>query len=198
MIEAKEGRTVTLLEQYQKLNLDGSLFGLETGAEEGGYFCTPIGMRVIGWEGVGGIHYGTIDSMGETIFAVDPENFGDQLVFPIARNFGDLLRLLLSCGSMAAIEQCQRWDWESFQQFLREDVESPDRREALARIERELDLRPMEDPFSYIKELQATFDENTISYSNEYYDTLGLPRPDGTEPEEQGFALAEVEATLET
>ncbi len=189
---------MTLLEQYRKLKLDGNLFGLEAGDEEGGYFCTPIGMKVIGWEGCDGIHYGTIEGLGETIFAVNPENYGDQLVFPIAKNFEDLLRLLLAAGSMAAIEQCQRWERESFQQFLREDVESPNRREALALIEKELRLRPMEDPFSYIKELQAEFDENSIPYSNEYYDTLGLPRPDGTEQEEQGFVLAEVEVTLET
>ena len=40
----------------------------------------------------------------------------------------------------------------------------------------------MEDPFSYIKGVQASFDGGKLRYTNEYYDTLGLPRPDGSEP----------------
>ncbi len=188
---------MSILERYEALDIDGGLFGLEKGDREGGYFCTPVGMKVLGWEGVGGIHYGTIDGFGETIFAVDPENFGDWLVFPVAKDFKDLLRLLLALRSMAAIEQIQHWDEETFKQFLSEDVESSQRKAALDMIGRELKLSPMEEPFKYIKELQKAFDPDSISYSNEYYDTLGLPRPDGTEVKEQGFDFAEVEVILE-
>lgn len=45
--------------------------------------------------------YCTIPEFGEMIFAVSPMNFGD-CVHPIAHSFEDLLRLLLSCGSMDA------------------------------------------------------------------------------------------------
>ena len=38
----------------------------------------------------------------------------------------------------------------------------------------------MEDPYHYVKTLQAEFDTSLIPYSNDYYDTLGLERPDGT------------------
>ncbi len=190
---------MSILERYEALSIDGSLFGLEKGDTEGGYFCTPVGMKVIGWEGVGGIHYGTIDGCGEMIFAVDPENFGDWLVFPVARDFKDLLKLLLALRSMAAIEQIQRWDEETFKQFLSEDVESDERKAALYKIGRELNLSPMEEPFKYIKELQRNFDPDSIIYSNEYYDTLGLPRPDGTEAceQEQGFDFAAAELIVE-
>lgn len=43
------------------------------------------------------------------VFVVNPMDFGD-CVHPIARNFEDLLRLLLSCADMAALEQCYAWD----------------------------------------------------------------------------------------
>ncbi len=188
---------MTIQEQYQALYIDGSLFGLEAGAEKGSYFCTPMGMKVIGWEGVGGIHYGTIEGLGEMIYAVNPENFGDWLVFPIAQNFEDLLRLLLAAGSMAAIEQIQRWDKETFQRFLQENVETEETKDALEQIRRELNLTAMEDPFSYVKKLQENFEEGSIPYSDEYYDTLGLPRLDVTEAEEQGFDFAVVKAVVE-
>lgn len=49
---------MTVYEKFRNLDMDFSLIGLEKGDEEGGYFCTPIGAKVIGWE-CEGIHYCT-------------------------------------------------------------------------------------------------------------------------------------------
>ena len=49
------------LKQYLNSDLDLSILGLNRGPEEGGYFCTPLGAKVIGWAGVDGIYYCTIE-----------------------------------------------------------------------------------------------------------------------------------------
>ena len=49
---------MTLLKQFLELGLDCSPIGLGPGPSQGGYFCTPKGMTVLGWEGVDGIHDG--------------------------------------------------------------------------------------------------------------------------------------------
>lgn len=50
----------------------------------------------------------------------------------------------------------------------------------------------MENPYEYVKEVQALHDDNKIIFSNEYYDTLGLERPDGSENEAQCAAFTPV------
>ena len=50
-------------------------------------------------------------------------------------------------------------------------------------MQKELNLEPMNGPFEYVKRVQKEFDDSKIQYSNEYYDTLGMERPDGTENE---------------
>ena len=44
----------------------------------------------------------------------------------------------------------------------------------LARLERKLNLRPIAEPFEYVKALQANFDDSKIQYRQEYYDALGI------------------------
>lgn len=44
--------SMSALELYKNSDIDLSVFGLSRGAEEGGYFCTPVGAKVIGWAGV--------------------------------------------------------------------------------------------------------------------------------------------------
>ena len=39
-----------MYKKYQEINIDKSYIGLEEGETEGGYFCTPVGSKVIGWE----------------------------------------------------------------------------------------------------------------------------------------------------
>ena len=96
---------------FLKRGIDLAPLGWETEGAFIPYFCTPRGAKVLGWAGVDGIHYCTIRGFGEMIFAVSLMNIGDY-VHPIARNFEDLLRLLLSCTDMAALGQCYACDEE--------------------------------------------------------------------------------------
>ena len=108
---------MTTYQKFKSLPIDHSAIGLEQSDTDVTYYCTPKDAHIIGWAGVDGIHYCTIPEFGEMIFAVSPMNFGD-CVHPIARNFEDLLSLLLFCADMAVWEQCYAWDEEQFKAFL--------------------------------------------------------------------------------
>lgn len=47
---------------------------------------------------------------------------------------------------------------------------------ALEQLAETFSLTPMEDPYSYGKALQLSFDYAQIPYSDEYYETLGIER----------------------
>ncbi len=156
-------------EKWKGLPIDHSAIGLEQSDTQVTYYCTPKDAQIIGWAGVDGIHYCTIPEFGEMIFAVSPMNFGD-CVRPIARNFPDLLRLLLFCGDMAALEQCYAWDVEQFKAFLIDCPITQKQKAVLDAIQREFGLEPMADAFSYVKTLQREFDLSRIPYTKDYYD----------------------------
>ncbi len=52
------------------------------------------------------------------VFAVSPMNPIGQNVFPIAKNFRDLLSLFPSCCHTASIEQMWMFDKELFNRFI--------------------------------------------------------------------------------
>lgn len=156
-------------QKFKALPIDHAAIGLEQSDTHVTYYCTPNGAEIIGWAGVDGIHYCTIPEFGEMIFAVSPMNLGD-CVQPIARNFEDLLRLLLCCGDMAALEQCYAWNEEQFKAFLTDYPVTQEQQAVLDVIRKEFDLEPMEGAFAYVKKLQSEFDVSRIPYTEDYYD----------------------------
>lgn len=160
---------MTTYQKFKKLNINHSVIGLEQSDTDVTYYCTPRKAEIIGWAGVDGIHYCTIPEFGEMIFAVSPMNFGD-CVHPIARSFEDLLRLLLSCVDMAALEQCYAWDEEQFKAFLIDCPATEKQQAVLNALQTEFVLEPIEDVFAYVKKLQSEFDLSQIPYTEEYYD----------------------------
>ena len=176
----------TLYETYKKQNLDGSWIGLAQ-ADGGPYFCTPVGAEIIGWDNA--IHYCFIEAWGDMVFCVNPETCCDYYVYPIAKTFRDFLRLILAVGTTNTLQQIIGWDEPSFKAFVtapeeREYRSRPEVVQVLKTLRETLELTPMEAPFRYVKELQSKFSYAQICFSNDYYDTLGLERPDGTLPAE--------------
>lgn len=159
---------MALYEKFRGLNLDFSRLGLERGDARGGYFCTPVGAEVIGWEGVDGIHYCFIEGFEEMVFAVNPSALPGEYVHPLARSFEDFLRLLIACGSTAAAEQAHQWDREQFDAFVADNPPAPE----IGALRDKLSLTPMDDPYGYIREVQACFDYSKIPFSDEYYENL--------------------------
>lgn len=172
-----------IYEKYKKLNIDGSWIGLGQGIDDS-YFCTPAGAGIIGWDN--GIHYCFIEGFGETVFCVNPETCCDYYVYPIARNFEDFLGLILETGNTNTLQQIIWWDRNMFEEFVNNSDEKeyrkrPEVTQVLDIIAKETGVQPIDNPFEYIKTLQSDFPYEKIEFSDEYYDTLGLERPDGTE-----------------
>lgn len=189
---------MTIYERFRQLPIDPRWIGLERGEMNPQYFCTPSGAQIIGWEN--SIHYCFLPGYGEMVFAVNPESCADAFVYPLAKDFSDFLRLILACGSTTAAEQIILWDRESFESFLHSDDNAilPQQEQVLDVIREQLRLLPMADPFACVKALQAQYsDLSLIRYSDEYYDTLGLPRPDGTQPEADCMSFGTVEFRFE-
>ena len=188
-----------LYEKYKNLKIDGSWIGLEAGAQTP-YFCTPIGAEIIGWDN--GIHYCFIKGFGDMVFCVNPETCCDYNVYPIARNFCDFLGLILATGNTNTLQQIIWWDKKRFEDFVNSTEEQeyrvrPEVQGVLSTIRKGIDITPIDTPFEYIKDLQSNFPYEQIPFTNEYYDTLGIERPDGTEPEENGFEFRAVEITVD-
>lgn len=157
------------IKSFKKTKIDLSLLGFDMNGDFELYYCTPKKAHIIASSGVDGIHFCTIPQFGEIIFAVSPMNFGD-CVHPIARNFEDLLRLLLHCGDIAALEQCYAWDEEQYKTFLIDCPATKEQQAVLDEIKTKCGLEPISDSFAYVKDLQAEFDLSQISYTEDYYD----------------------------
>lgn len=152
--------------------------GVERGEGEL-YFCTPRGASMIGWEGADGIHYCFVRGYGSTVFAVSPMNSAPDYVHAVAADFADFLRLLLSCGHSAAIEQCWRWSREQFDAYLAENPPTDAALAVMDEIREKLALAPMEDAWGYIRALQGGFDYGKIKYEDpECIASLSEPEPE--------------------
>ncbi|MBR2868613.1 MAG: hypothetical protein IKB88_06085 [Clostridia bacterium] len=157
------------INSFRKAGIDLSPLGFDMNGGFENYYCTPDGAEILASSGVDGIHYCTVPRFGEMIFAVSPMNFGD-CVHPIARDFEDLLRLLLHCGDIAALEQCYAWDEEQYKAFLSDYPPTEAQQNVLEEIRNRFCLEPIEDSFSYVKGLQAEFDLSLVPYTEDYYD----------------------------
>lgn len=157
------------IKTFNKTGIDLSPLGFVQCENYEHYYCTPKNAHIIASSGIDGIHYCTVPCFGDIIFAVSPMNFR-ECVHPIARSFEDLLRLLLSCGDIAALEQCYAWDKEQYKAFLVDCPVTQQQQLILDEIRSRCGLEPMSDAFSYVKELQAEFDLSQIEYTEDYYD----------------------------
>lgn len=72
----------------------------------------------------------------------------------------------------------------------------PEQKNVLDRIKDDLKLAPMEKTYEYVKAVQEQHDDSKIKFSNDYYDTLGLERPDGSENDVQYVEFATVAFTF--
>ncbi len=161
---------MTLYQKFRKLKIDHASIGLELTGTEVKYFCTPKGARIIGSAGVDGIHYCFVRGHGEMVFAVSPMNTPGRNVFPIARTFEDLLSLLLACGSMAAIEQAHQWDEEQFEEYIAENQPNSEALAVFDVLKEKFGITPMDEPFTYLRQLQDSFYGGDLTFSKEYYE----------------------------
>lgn len=141
---------------------------------EGHYFCTPLGAVIIGSAGVDGIHFCQLPGQ-ERVYAVSPMNGDGERVHPVAENLGDFCRLLLACGSTAAIEQAWQWDKEAFIRFVEADQPDAEGRTALEALAEAFSLERMEDPYDYMAKVREGFSESDLIYPAEEEPGEALP-----------------------
>lgn len=142
------------------------------------YFCTPIGAVVFGWSGLDGIHFCKIRRFREMIFAVSPMNGPGEYVHPIARDFHDFLRLLITLGDTAMLEQAWMWDRSRFMSERKAIAagEDPARMETIRKLTKKFSLTPIEDPYNYIHTLQEKFDYTAIPFQSVFAEAC-MPQP---------------------
>ena len=159
-------------QKFKKLDIDYSAIGLDQSISYTDSICTPMGAEIIAEAGIDGIHYCFIKGFEQMVFAINPSALPGENVHPVAKNFEDLLKLLLACGSMDAIEQAYMWDEGVFHQYLIDNHPLSKQCEILDSIKKSFHISPMDNPFAYIKELQSSFDYSKLEFAEEYYGLL--------------------------
>lgn len=172
--------------RFCRLEIDFESIGLmEPGMDQQPYFCTPVGAEYVGRIGCDGAHFMLLPG-DERVFCVEP-SMGDPgtYVLPVAADFREFLSFVLFCRDAAPLTQIFWLEETRFQALLKEEAgarwESCEpffarKQEALETIAAAFGLAPA-DPYPGIKALQAAFDAGVLSFSDEYYDVLGLDRP---------------------
>ena len=139
-------------------HIDLAPLGIIRRREKSPHRCTPKGAVILGWGRAAGVHFCRIRGWGEMIFAVNPSRGETNAVRPLARNFRDLLRLILYTGSMDALEQAWLWDRAQLEAYCHSHPPDKAQRALLRRVAVEMDLTPMEQPWRYIRQLNDEFD----------------------------------------
>ena len=57
-----------------------------------------------------------------------------------------------------------------------EVIRTEEQKAVISYLKKEIGILPIENPYDYVKELQSSFDNSGIKYSDEYYDFLGIER----------------------
>lgn len=167
-------------QRFRTLDIDCSSIGLEQGGDTP-YFCTPVGAEYVGWIGCDGIHF--ILPGDERVFCVDPA-MGEEgtYVLPVADDLREFLSFVLFCRDANPLSQIWWMEEPRFRQILAEDAAACREGDYLDRKKRALDaiartfgLTPR-DPYETVKALQMAFDPACLTFSDEYYEVLGLDR----------------------
>lgn len=177
----------TFFERFYALDIDTGYIGLEKSSDSEGWYV-PKGARVFAALGVDGVMFCFIDGFGETVFALSPETYDNRVCHPLANNFEDFLGLVLACKSADPLEQIYWLDKDRFYHLINVKNEEWHNAEidaaqesALSAIRSELGVKPITEPYDFVRAVQANFDYSRISYDDEYYETLGLSAPNSDE-----------------
>lgn len=175
------------LKRFRALDIDFDPIGLlQDGADDFAYFCTPVGAEYVGRIGCDGVHFILLPG-DERVFCVDP-GMGEEgkYVLPVASDLREFLSFVLYCRDANPISQIWWMPEERFPEFAAEDAAAREKGDmaeffaakdaACAAIAGTFGIAPVE-PYRKVKALQTAFDPSTLNFSDEYYDVLGLERP---------------------
>ena len=149
----------------------------ESPAKAGRYFCTPKKAEIFASLGVDGIHFCTIPSFGELVFAVVPEAADGRYAFPVANDMAEFFSLVASLSGAGLIDQIPSMTKETFErQLSTENAHLPASVTAeLEELVKLFDVKPLEgSPYDYVMKLYTAFDYSEIPFTDQYYETLGI------------------------
>lgn len=145
------------------------------------YFCTPLDAYVFASTGGDGVHFCTIpDHFGDMVFVVEPIPLDEIHVRPVAENFIDFIRVLLAVrftGILLDIPLRSEAEFREGLQIFREQHETEEHTERLRHLAAYYGVTPMDDPYTYVRNLQNDFDYDLIPFSDDYYESCGIPNP---------------------
>ncbi len=145
------------------------------------YFCTPVGAYVFAYTGGDGVHFCTIpDRFGDMVFVVEPMPLDEIHVRPVAQNFTDFIRILLAVrftGILLDIPFQTEAEFCAGIQRFTDQCEAEEHTEKLRGLAEFYGTEPMEEPYTYIRDLQESFDYSKIPFSSEYYELTGKKNP---------------------
>ena len=168
-----------ILRLYQKQKKSYYSIGLryEDDNTEERYFCTPKDACIFASMGMSGIHYCTVPSFGDIVFAVVPEPLSEHYVIPVANNIKVFFQLIIACRGTQLLDQIPNWTKEEFEKHYKKMIMLQD-------LERETELEELKNaygietediqPYEIITNLNKDFPFDKIKYTSEYYDVLGI------------------------
>lgn len=116
----------------------------------------PDGATLIGYTDQ--VYFCFVDGYQDTVFAVVNRSGFGSLVYPLAYDFREFLRLIISCGSADLVVRAGTCPEESFCGV----PFSGGRKKVLEVIGRRFDLQPVENPSSYIQTVRQVIDCRAI------------------------------------
>ncbi len=180
------------LARFRSFEIDFDAIGLAQGPLPE-YFCTPLDAEPAGELGCDGIHFILLPG-DERVFCVDPA-MGEEgsYVLPVAADFREFVSFILYCRDANPLSQIHVLDEPAFSRLLQEDAESleelPDfsarKNQALETLAEAFNLRAKA-PFQKVRALQSAFDPAELHFPDEYYDVLGLDKPECIEAQPDG------------
>ena len=175
-----------LYEKYKNLKIDGSWIGLELG---GGMPCFAHLLELKLLVGIMAYTTALLKVLEIWFSALIQKLVAITLSIPLPVIFCDFLGLILATGGTNTLQQIIWWDKKMFDDFVncpeeQEYKARPEVKSVLDTIRKGMDVALIDTPFEYIKDLQSKFPYEQISFTNEYYDILGIECPNGTVPED--------------
>lgn len=164
----------TTYEKYKSLKIDKGLLCLEEREEIYPYFCYPDNAKAIGFEG--NIMYCFIDGYEDMVFACNPESCASKYVYPLAYNFDDFISLILYCANADVLEQIIWMNEKQFNEHMLNEISimTKDHKNVLLKLEKELNLKVITNPYAYVRNIQKDFNGSKIQFKDEYYEIVGI------------------------
>ncbi len=173
------------IREFRRLPIDHGALGLEWRGRDGAaYFCTPKGAERLGSVGAGGAHFVLLPE-DERVYCVDPA-MGEPgtYVLPVASDLRTFASYVLFCRDANPISQISWMTEAQYRGLLAEDAAAWEgcgddfrrKQRSLDALARAYGVGPA-DPFGPVKAMQAAFSPDTIRFTSQYYDVLGIERP---------------------